>query len=80
MEMAAIAWSWAAALHLGIAPSTLFHPDGYKGGSAALIENFSAGRYIGVPMLEWLGLTVGDQRAQAEGIAPYPAMVRWLRE
>jgi hypothetical protein len=79
MEMAAIAWSWAAALHLGIPPSELFHTNGYKGGSAALIENFSAGRYVGVPMLEWFGMAAGEKRAQTVGTAPYPAMIRWLR-
>jgi hypothetical protein len=79
MEMAAIAWSWAATLHLGIPASVLFHSGGYKGGSAALIENFRAGRYIGVPLLEWLGMAYGEKRAQAMGTPPYPSMIRWLR-
>ena len=79
MEMAAIAWSWAAAQHLKIPPSVLFHSNGYKGGSAALIENFSAGRYVGVPMLEWFGMAAGEKRAQAIGTASYPTMIRWLR-
>ena len=79
MEMAAIAWSWAAAVHLGIPPSVLFHPNGYKGGSSALIENFVAGRYIGVPMLEWFGMAAGEKRAREMGTAAYPAMLRWLR-
>lgn len=29
-ELAAIAWSWAATLHLGLDPALLFHPHGYK--------------------------------------------------
>src|SRR5262249_39163660 len=39
-EMAAIAWSYAAALHLGIDPAMVFHPHGYRSGSDALLENF----------------------------------------
>ena len=69
-EMAAIAWSWAAALEIGLAPPVVFHSAGYKGGSASIVENFTAGRYFGVPMLEYYGLT---------GKGEYPAMRRWLR-
>jgi hypothetical protein len=70
-EMAAIAWSYAAALAIGIDPAVVFHADGYKGGAAAILTNFQAGRYIGVPLLEWFGMTGGDCK--------YPAMRRWLR-
>jgi len=69
-EMAAIAWSFAAALHLGIHAAVVFHADGYKGGGGALLENFLAGRYVGVPMLEWLGLC--DRGA-------YPSLRCWTR-
>jgi hypothetical protein len=79
LEMSAIAWSFAAAIHLGISPAVVFHESGYKGGSQALLENFAAGRFIGVPLLEWAGLTVGEQRAKALGVPGYPAMLRWLR-
>ena len=78
-EMAAIAWSYAAALHLGIDLSIPFHEHGYKGDAQALIENFSAGRYIGVPVLQWVGVTLDEQSAKKSGIEPYPYMVRWLR-
>ena len=37
-EIATLAWSWAAVVHLDLPPEVLFHPAGYKGGSAALIE------------------------------------------
>lgn len=72
-EMGAIAWSYAAALHLGIDPAVVFHPEGYRGDSASLLENFAAGRTFGVPILQWRGLC----RPQAEG--GYPRMERWLR-
>ena len=34
-EMAAIAWSYAAARHLDIDPAIVFHPHGYRGSSKA---------------------------------------------
>jgi hypothetical protein len=69
-EVAAIAWSWAAAREIGLEPSVVFHAAGYKGGADSIVENFSAGRYIGVPLLVWAGLTTAED---------YPAMRRWLR-
>jgi len=69
-EMAAIAWSYAAALHLKVDLTVVFHPAGYRGGSQAIITNFSQRRYVGVPLLVWMNLT--DER--------YPAMMRWLRD
>ncbi len=79
-ELMAIAWSWAALLHLGLEPAVLFHPEGYKGGSASLIENFSSGRTFGVPTLQWLGMTAEGARAAELGVPPYPHMIRWLCE
>jgi hypothetical protein len=71
LELGAIAWSYAAAAHLGVDPAVVFHEGGYRGGSASVLENFAAGRYIGVPILEWTGLTTA---------ATYPTMRAWLRE
>jgi hypothetical protein len=68
-EMMAIAWSWAALKHLHLEPEVVFHEAGYRGGSRAIIENFSEGRYVGVPMLQWLGFT-----------SHYPQMLKWLRD
>ncbi len=70
-EMAAIAWTWAAAKHLGLDPSVVFHDAGYRGGARAIRENFAAGHFFGVPLLEWAGLTTA---------AAYPAMSCWLRD
>lgn len=78
-EMAAIAWSYAAALELGLAPDILFHAGGYRGGAKALIENFAEGGYVGVPMLAMWGLTREPHRAKAIGERPYPHMLAWRR-
>jgi hypothetical protein len=79
-EMAAIAWSYAAALYLGIDPAVVFHPSGYAGGSQAILQNFSQGRYFGVPMLEWFGLTADKKTAALRQIPSYPHMLKWLRD
>jgi hypothetical protein len=78
-EMCAIAWSYAAALAAGIDPAIVFHEAGYKGGAASILANFTEGRYFGVPMLQYWGMTAEPKNAEALGIAPYPAMTRWLR-
>ena len=77
MEMGAIAWSYAAALHLGIAPSLLFHDAGYRGGAASLLENFAAGHYVGVPILVWRGLADAPAK-NTSNASGYPQMKRWL--
>ncbi len=71
-EMAAIAWSYAACVHLDLPLDILFHPDGYKGDAAWLAQTFANGSYIGLPILEWKGMTTSD------GDNPYPAMDQWL--
>jgi hypothetical protein len=79
-EMMAIAWSYAAAVAIGLDARVLFHDGGYKGGGQSLAENFQSGRTVGVPMLAWIGLTAQEQRALELGVPPYPHMIRWLRE
>ena len=76
-EMAASAWSYAAARKLEIDPAIVFHA-GFKGGGPNMVENFNAGRYVGVPMLHWYGMSVEPRQAVA-GVEPYPHMLRWVR-
>lgn len=78
-EMAAIAWSYAAVRALEIDPAIVFHPYGYRGGARAIIDNFNAGHYFGVPMLEWFGMVPTADEARASGEDRYPQMRRWLR-
>lgn len=77
-EIAAQAWSYAAAVHLGLAPEAVFHAAGYKGAAQNLIEMYRSGS-AGVPLLQWMGLTLDARHARAASIAPYPHMIRWLR-
>ena len=78
-EMMAISWSYAAALHLNIPPETVFHAAGYRGGSHSLLDNFAAGRYLALPMLQWLGMAYDEKAAAANKVAPFPKMQSWLR-
>jgi hypothetical protein len=70
-ELAVLLWTYAACRHLDIPPVVVFHPDGYKGQSKWLIESFTTGQYMGLPLLVWMELTI------TEG---FPTMTRWLRE
>lgn len=79
LEMAAIAWSWAAAQHLAIPPEVVFHERGYRGASRSIIEAFQTGPAFGVPVLEWLEMTATGARALRAGVPPFPHMLRWLR-
>jgi hypothetical protein len=70
LEWAAIPWSYAAALEIGIDPALVFHGGGYRGHSPGLLENFRLGVPIGLHFLVDAGMTTAEL---------YPRMLRWLR-
>ena len=78
-EMAAIAWSVAAAKACGTALETLFFDGGYKGNAGALRAAFGGKGWVGVPMLAAFGMTAEPRRAEEWGMPAFPAMTRWLR-
>jgi hypothetical protein len=80
IEQAAIAWSYAAALHLGLNPRVVFHESGYKGNSESLLLNFSLGVYIGANTLESAEMTATGEKARRRDVSPYPKMLKWLRD
>jgi hypothetical protein len=73
-EMAVLLWSYAAAKKIGLAPEIVFHEDGYKGEAIWLREQFEGKNYMGLPLLQWMGLT------DVEGKDAFPKMKAWLRE
>lgn len=79
-ELMALGWSYAAALHLGIDPRIVFHPNGYHGQAQQLVDNFNLGFHIGVPALQWAQMTATGANAEQLGVEPYPHMIRWVRE
>lgn len=79
-EMGAILWSYAALLHLELPSEFVFHPNGYKNNSDWFISNFNNKNYIGLPFLEWAGLTLSESRAEIEEKKAFPVMQKWLRD
>lgn len=80
-EMMSIAWSFAACMHLNIAPEFVFHDKGYKGEGAHIAQSFKDGRYVGVPMLAYADMCVAWPPYGLGGTGPaYPAMVKWMRD
>jgi hypothetical protein len=79
LEAAAMTWSYAATLHLGIDPQTVFHPDGYRGKAAAILLGFDLGLFIGLPVLEAAQMTIGPKNSDQPFAKPFPAMIKWLR-
>lgn len=77
-ELMAIAWSYAVCIHLDIDPHIVFHEAGYKGGGKSIVENFSEGRFFGVPLMEWYGMTLDKTKAATLGEQPFPAMIEWV--
>ncbi|MBD3728791.1 MAG: hypothetical protein IE933_03720 [Sphingomonadales bacterium] len=79
-EMASLAWSYAAALACGLPVEQLFHSGGYRGDGPWLAETFSAGHYIGAPLLGFFGMTAPDGAGPDCNQPRFPQMRHWLRQ
>src|SRR5574337_1065461 len=55
-EIAAMLWSYAACVKMKIPAEIVFHEQGYKGDSQWLLENYRSGKFIGMPLFEWMGM------------------------
>jgi hypothetical protein len=78
-ETEAIAWSWAALVHLQLPAEILFHEQGYRGQSPALALSYTMGVYPGAHGLAQAGMTRVGTEARRAGLRVYPHMLRWLR-
>lgn len=74
-EFAVMLWSYAAALHLKTDPAIVFHENGYKGDSDWLLDNYREKKYLGLPLLVWMGLAADQNKENG-----YPKMIKWLRD
>lgn len=79
LEPAAILWSYAALRHLKLPIEFVFHDDGYKGIASWFRMELSNGRYMGLPLLQWMDLCVEPKIADQTGQLPFPHMLKWLR-
>jgi hypothetical protein len=80
IEVQAILWSYAAALHIGIDPEIVLHEHGYYGRSPHLLANFRLGIFIGLPGLESAGMTYSHVTAPHPDKEAFPAMRKWLAD
>ncbi len=80
LEIEAIAWSYAAILHLRLDPRIVFHQGGYHGASEPLLASFGMGVFIGLENMRAAGMTALGEEAARLGVPPYPHMIRWLRD
>ncbi|PZR12182.1 MAG: hypothetical protein DI539_20175 [Flavobacterium psychrophilum] len=74
-EMAAILWSYAVLKHLDLPEEFVFHENGYKGHSNWYIENFTSQIYIGLPLLQWMGMAYPNNEDNS-----FPTMKHWMRQ
>lgn len=80
LELGAVLWSYAALHFLNLDPAVVFHEAGYKGQSEWLIEQFESGTYIGLPLLQWMGMAYDATMAAKMNVKPFPYMVKWMRD
>ncbi|AUG54031.1 hypothetical protein [Thalassospira marina] len=84
-EMAALAWSYAAACAIGLSPDIVFHEFGYKGNGPWLSKHFQNGGTIGVPLLAVFEMTsphiprLQQPDTPIDEAAAFPNMLQWLR-
>jgi hypothetical protein len=72
-ELAAMLWSYAACIKMGISAEIVFHKDGYKGDSEWILNNYKEKTFIGLPLLVWMGMTSTTENG-------FPNMLKWLRD
>jgi hypothetical protein len=80
VEVQATAWAYAAVTHLNLDPGLLFHEGGYAGKSQGLLFTYGSGVYPGAHSLGEMGMTAAGNIARELGVAPYPNMLKWVRE
>lgn len=80
VEVQVTAWAYAAIIHLGLDPRILFHAGGYKGKSEGLLFTYGMGVYPGAYGLQLAGMTATGDLARRMGVAPYPHMLKWVRD
>jgi hypothetical protein len=78
-EMMAIAWSYAACVHLELDPYIVFHDNGYHGGGSNIVENLREGRFFGTATLEWCNMSI-EPKHNKSAIYAYPKMLKWMRD
>lgn len=79
-EIAAHAWSYAAAVYCDIPPEAVFHEHGYQGNGSTMAGWYKDGHWPGVPILAWVGLTGMPEQHGELGRPKFPEMKAWMRQ
>ena len=66
--------------HLKLPLEFVFHPNGYKNNSEWFISNFNDENYIGLPFLEWAGITLSENRAAIEEEKAFSCNAKMVRD
>lgn len=78
-ELGAIMWSVAAAKHLKMPLTEIFHVKAYRGDGQWLLEQYSNNNFLGLHLLQWMGMAAFDDEVDGVNMLPFPAMLRWTR-
>lgn len=87
-EMMAQAWSYAAAVHIGVPPDSIFFPGAYKHhdyeGTHPMQRWIESGTHYGIAALGRAGMTgfvgIFAELHPDNGLPPYPQMAKWVQE
>lgn len=87
-EFMAQAWSYAAALHIGLPPACIFFPGSYKHhdyeGQHPMERWIESGTHYGLQALARVNMTgysgLFAMMMGSNGLPPFPVMTRWVQE
>jgi hypothetical protein len=57
LEIGVLLWTFLAAKEIGLPIEMVFHAGGYKDGSTWITDQFESGNQMGLPLLNWMGVT-----------------------
>jgi hypothetical protein len=74
VEMGVILWTYLAGHAIQLPMEHIFHAGGYKGNSNWLMDLFQQKNYMGLPLLNWMGVTEPNPEGDV------PKVLHWYRQ
>lgn len=78
-EAEATAWTWAAGLHLGLAPERIIENDDYDGEGAFIRQALAMESYLGINGLCHAGFCGRGELGRRRRLPLYPQLCFWLQ-